>query len=624
MPRVALRNRRLILTTTCALILGGFAAVGIRWIRLSRPAGPLPKAIVAYNRRDWPAAEHWSREHLKQSRDDSGALRLLARSLYRQERDEPAAAVGERVPQSVLEAEDYLVMGQALGRLNRPDLAMAAWRESLRLDPHAGEARLMLAKTLFRLDRLSDAILEAKNLSVEGGWEARADLLLGRILVQHADPDAAALAFERALSRPHEWHGTDEQGSVRRRLVRCYLETGRPGQARKLLESLPSASLDAESFWLLSRCDLQEKVVSDPTVMDQALAYRKSHPMEPEPSPYLGETRCAGCHTMIFRDQHQSRHARTYVHKDQYPELPFPDRAIADPGNPQVTHLFHKTADSVEVQTQVDGRVFRAIVDYVFGSGDRGLTPVVRDAAGGYFEARLSYYHDPVGWDITSGHPVQTDLPPALYQGLSLSLDEVRRCMDCHNTHPHAILTGTGPASHDNAIGCERCHGPGANHQLAVSARSADLAIGRPSLASGPPIVALCGECHSPRSKDQKLSPGSPASVRFPGAILPWSRCYSESEGALDCTTCHDPHKNAEKSMGWYESRCLECHASSRSSANRSAGPPAGNERRGQTSCPVQPENGCIACHMPKVKTPVSHTRFTDHFIRVHRETTER
>ena len=160
--------------------------------------------------------------------------------------------------------------------------------------------------------------------------------------------------------------------------------------------------------------------------------------MDPEPSPYLGETRCAPCHLMIFRDQHQSRHARTYVHKDQYPELPFPDRPIVDPGNSQVTHLYHKTSDSVEVQTQVDGRVFRAIVDYVFGSGDRGFTPVVRDAAGGYFESRLSYYHDPVGWDITSGHPAQKDLPPALYQGLSLSLDEVRCCMDWAPQHASA------------------------------------------------------------------------------------------------------------------------------------------------------------------------------------------
>jgi hypothetical protein len=417
--------------------------------------------------------------------------------------------------------------------------------------------------------------------------------------------------------RPHEWHESDEPAQVRRRLARCYLETSRPALARKLLETLPNASGDPELSWLFTRCDLQEKLASDPIVMEQALAYRKAHPIEPEPSPYLGETRCIPCHSKTFRDQHESRHARTYVHKDQFSTIPFPVRPISDPGDPRFTHAYHKTADSVEVQTQAEKQVFRAVVDYVFGSGDRGLTPVVRDAEGRYFEARMSYYHDPVGWDVTSGHPVQPDLPPALYQGLPLSLDEVRRCMDCHNTHPQSILTTTGPESHDIAIGCERCHGPGANHQLAVTGKSADLAIGRPSLAGAPAIIALCGECHSPRSKDQKPSPGSPASARFPGATLPWSRCYSESDGALDCTTCHDPHKNAEKSPAWYESRCLECHAATSSSAKRRA--PAGPERQDHLSCPVQPENGCITCHMPKVKTPVVHTQFTDHFIRVHR-----
>ena len=131
------------------------------------------------------------------------------------------------------------------------------------------------------------------------------------------------------------------------------------------------------------------------------------------------------------------------------------------------------------------------------------------------------------------------------------------------------------------------------------------MAIGRPSLASGPSIVALCGECHSPRSKDQKLSPGSPAHpVQLPAAHLALEPVlFRKRRGALDLhTTCHDPHKNAEKSMGWYESRCLECHASSRSSWNRSAGPPAGiraTHRPDVVSGPTD-ENGCITCHMPK------------------------
>jgi tetratricopeptide (TPR) repeat protein len=619
MPRVG-PNRRLILIAIGTLIVGAAAAFCARAMRVPRSTSLLPKAALAYDRRDWPAAEHWSREQLKQVRDDSGALRLLARALYRQERDEPATLVSERVPQDMLEAEDYLVRGQAFVRVNRPDLAMAAWRESLRFDPHAGEPRMVLANVLLQQDRLTEAEVEASALSREAGWEARGDLLLGRVFGQQADPAAAAAALERALSRSQEWHGADEPGAVRRRLARSYLETGRPRRARKVLEQLRPSALDAGAFWLLSRCDIQERLASSKNVIEQALAYRQAHPTEPEPSPYLGEMRCAPCHSGIFREQHASRHARTYVHREQYPSLPFPDRPIADPGNSQVTHDFQKTPDALEVHTKLGGQVFRAVVDYVFGSGDRGLTPVIHDAQGRYFEARMSYYHEPVGWDVTSGHPVTSDLPAAVYQGLSLSLDDVRRCMDCHNTNPHGILTQTGPESRDNAIGCERCHGPGGNHLLAVAARSADLAIGRPSLASGAPIVELCAACHSPRSKDQKLSPGSPAAARFPGATLPWSRCYSESRGALDCTTCHDPHKNAEKSMNAYEARCLECHAATRPVPGRLSRSPGNASERGQSSCPVQPASGCITCHMPRVKTPVAHTSFTDHFIRVHRE----
>jgi hypothetical protein len=50
-------------------------------------------------------------------------------------------------------------------------------------------------------------------------------------------------------------------------------------------------------------------------------------------------------------------------------------------------------------------------------------------------------------------------------------------------------------------------------------------------------------------------------------------------------------------------------------------GDAAKSERAPGAGCPVQPKNGCIDCHMPKVQTPVAHTRFTDHFIRVRGKT---
>ena len=50
---------------------------------------------------------------------------------------------------------------------------------------------------------------------------------------------------------------------------------------------------------------------------------------------------------------------------------------------------------------------------------------------------------------------------------------------------PRALLGNTGPEAADHSIGCEKCHGPGGNHLLAIAAKFPDLAIARPSLASG-------------------------------------------------------------------------------------------------------------------------------------------
>jgi hypothetical protein len=305
---------------------------------------------------------------------------------------------------------------------------------------------------------------------------------------------------------------------------------------------------------------------------------------------------------------------------------------MRDPLNPNVTHSFKKSDDQVEVQTQVDGKVFQTIVDYAFGSGDRGLTLVGHDRKNQFYEYRLSYYAQPVGWDVTSGHPEDPAMPAGLYQGMTLNSDAVRRCFECHATQPHSVLTNSGPESSDRAIGCEFCHGPGANHLKAVAPlkdkpakgthlpKDFDLSIARPSQASGAAIVALCSQCHSPRANFVKLSPGSPDSVRFQGATLTWSRCYTESGNKLDCVTCHDPHHNVVTSAGWYESRCLQCHSSGGDEPGRSVNPAGHSERVAKTSCPIEPARDCLKCHMPKVSTPMAHARFTDHFIRVHRD----
>src|SRR5262249_13251981 len=97
------------------------------------------------------------------------------------------------------------------------------------------------------------------------------------------------------------------------------------------------------------------------------------------------------------------------------------------------------------------------------------------------------------------------------------------------------------------------------------------------------------------------VSRSDPGAIRFQATTLTWSRCYTQSRDTLDCLTCHDPHRNAQTSPAFYESKCLDCH-----------GPQA------PTRCPVNPRRDCIGCHMPTIRGAVPHAMFTDHDIRIH------
>lgn len=144
----------------------------------------------------------------------------------------------------------------------------------------------------------------------------------------------------------------------------------------------------------------------------------------------------------------------------------------------------------------------------------------------------------------------------------------------------------------------------------AVEAGFADLAIARPRAVAGGRSIQLCQQCH--RSPGAKIERTDPRAVRFAATSLKWSSCFSATGGALACVTCHDPHHNAETEPRHYEAKCLSCHAG----ADR--GGSAAPTRRASV-CPVNPRNGCIACHMPPISGQIPHSTFTDHFIRVRR-----
>ena len=127
-----------------------------------------------------------------------------------------------------------------------------------------------------------------------------------------------------------------------------------------------------------------------------------------------------------------------------------------------------------------------------------------------------------------------------------------------------------------------------------------------PGLPSSTAITAQCADCHVVGSiPDINAAPDDPDYVRSPGLTLTFSRCYTESDGELSCLTCHDPHRDDEEPVRFYETKCLSCHSQKNAS---------------QTACRVNPSTNCLNCHMPKIPVAVLHSSLTDHYIRVRKK----
>jgi tetratricopeptide (TPR) repeat protein len=520
--------------------------------------------------------------------------------------------------------EDLYLLGVALSRDGNRRGAREVWEQARSADPKHVPTLFELTRAYAAGDDVIAASKTGRILAAMPGSEAKAEALLGAIQLELDNPAGAIESWHRAGQNAAKGQGGDSTTIVPPKdLARALLQAGRSADARDVLKKVLAARPDPECFWLLSRAYLQERATIDALrAWEKSGSFRDENPLVPDPAPMVGSQACAKCHGAIYQAQHGSRHARTFFRASEVSGLELPSPSFVDPAQPSVTHTLKRTEDyRLELETHAAGQVYHAIVEYAFGSGDRGLTLVGRDQYGQARELRLSHYRvqNSSLWDVTSGHPAQpTELVE--YLGQPLSEDAVRRCFLCHVTSLRVMRKASGPAARDHGIGCEKCHGPGGNHLLAVAADFPDLSIARPTMAAGARVVKLCAGCHSPRGRS--TSPDDPHSARFQGTTLTWSRCFKESNDTLDCISCHDPHRNATTSTEHYESTCLSCHGGetrdlAASSRARRTDRPAPTAR---TVCPVNRSTGCVGCHMPPVKNVVPHSAFTDHFIRVHRE----
>ena len=275
-------------------------------------------------------------------------------------------------------------------------------------------------------------------------------------------------------------------------------------------------------------------------------------------------------------------------------------------------------------------------IDWILGSGDHARTYLYQTPGGELYQLPLAWYSQTRSWAMAPGF----DRPD--HEGIRRRVR--RECVFCHVSYPDlpagADAYGSPqafPASLPEGIGCQRCHGPAAEHVwLALGGIGVREEI-RGSVfnpARLPPgrRDEVCQTCHLQPSVvlpgvrrfgrgDFSFRPGEPLAdylvqvdveeegrrpadrfeINHHPHRLRQSRCFLASGGALSCLTCHDPHRKVpeEERAAHFRAACLTCHKPVPTASHA-------------------PEPGdCVSCHMPKRRTQdVVHVAMTDHLIR--------
>jgi|SRR5579863_27228 len=316
---------------------------------------------------------------------------------------------------------------------------------------------------------------------------------------------------------------------------------------------------------------------------------------------YLGAGTCAECHKAIADAQSVTRMARTW-------------RGASPAGLP-VNFDEQKTEGSVRYHLQRTGNHFRwrvelsgrfsreAPVEAVVGGTRQGLSFLTRIneidgeklARPPLVEVRLLYGAHQQGLVIPPGF---SPLRAASYEALLgrvLGPQFEQKCLMCHGV-PH---DGAG----ENGIRCESCHGPGQAHVMAIARGEPRKGIVNPAKLTADESLDLCGRCHS---GFRKLAAPMPDELLISSQVVALrnTECFKQSGKGLTCTTCHDPHYDAKENDASSARACRNCHGFS--SSNHAE------------ICPVNQNDGCIGCHMPK--QIVGGFPMADHWIRVHPE----
>lgn len=372
---------------------------------------------------------------------------------------------------------------------------------------------------------------------------------------------------------------------------------------------------------------------SQPPAQGQLVAAR---PVAPEV--------CADCHPGEVEGYLKTGMARSLYRPTSRP--PIEDFAQSTVTNPPFQYRAFIDADGRWWQEESvigkPGYARRVEVQYVIGSGNHTRSYIGR-VEGELVELPLTWYVKRALWDMSPGYE----------GGGNQRFDRPIKpeCLFCHNglsvLKPQTVAGYVEPLL--EGIGCDRCHGDGHAH---VAQRNAgkgpppgqpDPSIFNPKRQSAEVQLRVCQQCHLQGEARVLLQgrrwdtydPSTPLadflsifeyaetggdafSIASHGQRLAMSKCFTESAGALACTTCHDPHSPESERAS--KAACVGCHASAKHPNKAHGSAPAA---KSITACksPEHATRPCAECHLRQAGTSdIPHVTFTDHWIRTRPE----
>ena len=329
---------------------------------------------------------------------------------------------------------------------------------------------------------------------------------------------------------------------------------------------------------------------------------------------YAGSSACRPCHTQTYERWSKTRMANVVRDPRTHPEAIIPDFSKPDP-----LLTFTKNDIAFVYGSKWKQRYFKKVGD--------------------------DYYPLPAQWDVD--HKIWrayfvrpgTDWWASFYPPDNMKRPTGPLCDGCHSVN-YDIRTKTVTEWN---VGCEKCHGPGADH----AAHPSRANIVNPARLDSLRANDICIQCHSqgrPLSnpiegkyydwpvgfyagldlkdhwqlEEHKLgetsfthfAEGTAHKNRMQGNDFVTSVMYTRG---IACFNCHDVHgtQNNADLLKPASVMCLECHG-----PHTPNGPHTATIEQHTHHKPGSSGNECVGCHMPKIQTTIADVNVRSHTFR--------